>query len=109
MQLLNYPIPNAGGIDILYSKEENKFRFNQFYDITADRGEFTGSTIPMWITANDGYNKTINPVYVDYFKSPTQHKKIRHYGNKILLRKNVSSNKKMILKITSSKHLNSPR
>jgi hypothetical protein len=109
LQLLNYPIPNAGGIDILYSKEENKFRFIQFYDITADRGEFTGSTIPMWITANDGYNKTINPLYVDYFKSPTQHKKIRHYGNKILLRKNVSSNKKMILKITSSKHLNSPR
>jgi hypothetical protein len=38
--ILQYPIINPASIDILYSKEENKYRFNQFWDITRDRGEF---------------------------------------------------------------------
>ena len=35
-----YPVVNPTSIDILYSKEEQKYRFNQFWDITDDRGEF---------------------------------------------------------------------
>jgi len=109
LDLVNYPQATANGIDILYSKEENRFRFNQFWDVTKDRGEFTGNDDPMWITKCSGYQRSINPDYVNYFKTPTEHKKFRHYGNKVILRKNVSGDKKMILKLTNSKHLNSPR
>jgi hypothetical protein len=109
LDLVNYPQSTANGIDILYSKEENRFRFNQFWDVTKDRGEFTGNDDPMWITKCSGYQRSINPDYVNYFKTPTEHKKFRHYGNKVILRKNVSGDKKMILKLTNSKHLNSPR
>jgi hypothetical protein len=109
LTLLTYPVVNIDSIDIQFSKEENKFRFNQFYDITSDRGEFTNNTIPMWITDADGYHKTINPAYVDYNKSPLEHKKFRHYGNKIILRKNISNDKKMILKLVNNKYQISPR
>jgi hypothetical protein len=109
LMLLTYPVVNIDSIDIQFSKEENKFRFNQFYDVTADRGEFTNNTVPMWITAADGYHKIINPAYVNYAKQPLQHKKFRHYGNKIILRKNISNDKKMILKFVNNKYLLSPR
>lgn len=109
LDLVNYPNVTANGIEILFSKEENKYRFNQFWDITNDRGEFSGQQIPMWVTACDGYHKVPNPAYINYNKDPLEHKKFRHYGNRIILRKNVSGDKKMILKITNSKHLNSSR
>ena len=37
------------------SNEEQKYRFNQFWDITDDRGEFTGVERPIWITTLNGY------------------------------------------------------
>ena len=44
---LQYPQVNLDSIDILFSKEEQKYRFNQFWDITKDRGEFPiGSDYP---------------------------------------------------------------
>jgi hypothetical protein len=109
LDLLNYPFPTANGINIQYSKEENKFRLNQFFDVTNDRGEFTGATIPMWVTALDGYHKVLNPVNTNYFKPAAEHKKFRHYGNKIILRRNVSGENKMILKFVNNKYLLSPR
>lgn len=109
LDLINYPQPGLNGSDILYSKEENRYRFDQFYDMTSDRGEYSGASIPMWVTRCSGYEKYVNPAYIDYLKTPTQHKKFRHYGNKIVLRKNISNDVKMILKLTNSKHLISPR
>ncbi len=100
---------NGTSLEILFSKEENKFRFNQFWDITNDRGEFTGSQAPMWITRCSGYEREINPTYVDYSKTQLNRKKFRHYGNKIVLRKNRSNDKKMILKLANSKNTQSPR
>jgi hypothetical protein len=41
--IITYPQVNPNSIDILYSKEENKYRFNQFWDITRDRAEFSWS------------------------------------------------------------------
>ena len=38
--IITYPIIGINDIRILYSKEEQKYRFNQFWDITNDRGEF---------------------------------------------------------------------
>lgn len=109
--MLNYPIidPVAQTITINFSKEENKYRFNQFWDITNDRGEFTGGNTPMFITGADGYKYNINPTYVNYSKDPLQHKKFRHYVNRVFLRKSVSGNNKMLFKISNEKLLQSPR
>lgn len=109
LDLIQKPTFNGTSIDILYSKEENKFRFNQFWDITNDRGEFTGTQLPMWNTKCSGYQREINPAYVNYNKPDLQHKKFRHYGNKVILRKNISNDKKMVLKLVNNKQNLSPR
>ena len=123
LQQLSYPIVGPINTQILASKEENKYRFNTFYDITKDRQEFatsavtvpgfmtagSGTAVPMFVTAPNGYHKSINPDYVDVLKTPLEHKKFRHFGNKIVLRKTSSGDKKMLLKIVNSKMLNSPR
>ena len=103
--LLNdYPIiNNPTDIRILYSKEEQKYRFNQFWDITDDRGEFTGVERPIWITTLNGYIKNLNQANLNYIKAPLQRKKFRHYYNMIILRKNVSGDRKMLLKLNNSK------
>jgi len=123
LEQLSYPIAGPINTIILASKEENKYRFNTFYDITKDRQEFltsaptipgfmipgSGALVPMFITAVDGYHKTINPAYVDVLKKPLEHKKFRHFGNKIVLKKTTSGDKKMLLKLVNSKMLNSPK
>ena len=113
------------GFDILFSKEENKYRFNQFWDITKDRGEFpnnsnyppTGPLIPgttqllgnyseeyLWNTEPNGYIKILNPNNLDINKSLLQRKKFRHYLNFLHLRKDVSGNVNMLLKLSNSKN-----
>ena len=110
---------------VLFSKEENKYRFNQFWDITRDRGEFpigsdyppTGSVIPgttvlqgnydqesIWYTESNGYKRTLNPVNLDYNKSELQRKKFRHYLNYLTLIRKDSTDTNMILKIVNSKN-----
>jgi len=122
-----YPKLNANNssFDILFSKEENKFRFNQFWDITKNRGEFpigsnyppTGPVIPgttvlngnyesqnTWITAPDGYTRILNPNNLSYNKSDLQRKKFRHYLNFLNLKRNVSNDINFILKVSNSKN-----
>ena len=127
---LNYPIINPNSIDILCSKEENKYRFNQFWDITRDRGEFpigsnyppTGPVIPgttildgpkaderIWITEPNGYIRDLNPANLDYNKPELQRKKFRHYLNYLVLRKDIVGDVDMILKLTNAKQVYSPR
>jgi hypothetical protein len=108
-QILNYPQINASSIDILYSKEEHKYRFNQFWDITDDRGEFTTVRRIPWSTDPNGYIRNINQNYVNYNKSSFEHKKFRHYVHKILLSRQVSGNNKMLLKLFNNKTTLSPR
>jgi hypothetical protein len=108
--VLAYPIVNANNIDILYSKEEQKYRFNQFWDVVRNRGEFSpivDDTI--WITEPNGYIKNLNPVNIDYNKNEMQRKKMRHNNNRVLLRRTVSGNNKMILILHALKHQISPR
>jgi len=112
--------------DILFSKEENKYRFNQFWDITKDRGEFPiGTTYPVgqgpyvpgtttllgnytnqniWVTEPDGFRRVLNQNNIDYFKSDFQRKKFRHYISFINLKKNISGNTNIVLKINNSKN-----
>jgi hypothetical protein len=107
--LIAQPVVTPYNMQILVAKEENKYRFNQFWDNTNDRGEFTFNQTPMWITACNGYQRTVNPEYINYDKPALERKKFRHYGNRVILRKTASTDKKMILKVGMTKHLNSPR
>jgi hypothetical protein len=102
-EIVSYPIVNPTSIDILYSKVEQKYRFNQFWDITDDRGEFTNARRMMWLTGPDGYKKEINPAYVNYAKVQQQRKKFRHYQSNLLLKRRVSGAHNMQLKIVNSK------
>ena len=86
---LNYPIINpTGSTEILFSKEEQKYRFDQFNDITKDRGEFNNVENILITTLPNGYVWYVNPNSVDYYKPATQRKKFRHNNSKVLLRKN---------------------
>jgi hypothetical protein len=113
LSLLAFPKINTalGYIDIQYSKVENKFRFNQFWDITKNRGQALPSplNIPMFNTAANGYIYPINPAYVNYSKSPLEHKKFRHNVNRVFLRRLVSGSNKFLFKISNQKTLQSPR
>jgi hypothetical protein len=118
-------LPSSVGFDILFSKEENKYRFNQFWDITKDRGEFpigssyppTGPLVPgttqllgnynqeyLWNTEPNGYVKILNPNNLDVNKPLLQRKKFRHYINMLHLRKDVSGNVNMLIKLNNSKN-----
>lgn len=107
IEAMAYPKINSNGIDILYSKEENKYRFNQFWDITKQREEFTTRPIEfretMFNTLPTGYEFEINPRYIDYQKAILERKKFRHYVNRVFLRKNASGSVKMNIKIVNTK------
>lgn len=106
---LTYPIVNLNSIDVLVSKVEHKFRFNQFWDITNDRGEFTNVEQSIFNTESNGYIRPLNTLNLNYQKSPTQRKKFRHYSNNLILRRNVSGNRKMLLRLNNTKLLLSQR
>ncbi len=107
--MLSYPQVRAQSIGINYSKEEHKHRFNQFWDITRNRGEFQAVNIPMFNTEPNGYKFQINPAYVNYNKPPLERKKFRHNVNKVFLRKLKSDDVKYLFKISNQKILQSPR
>lgn len=109
LSLLLFPRINAGSIDTHFSKEENKYRINQFFDITNDRGEFTTNRFPMWVTDCNGYTRKINGDYVNYNKPPIERKKFRHYSDRFLLIRTISGNVKMLMKLFTTKKLYSPR
>jgi hypothetical protein len=109
LNIVNFPQVNATNIDILYAKEEQKYRFNQFWDITDDRGEFTNVERTIWNTEENGYIKNLNVNNLDYDKFALERKKFRHYKNTVLLRRRVSGNKNIIVAVASQMTLNSPR
>jgi hypothetical protein len=109
ISMLNYPKINNQSIEILYAKEENKYRINQFWDITNDRGEFSGKENPLFRTEPNGYIFNINNTSVDYKKASFERKKFRHTANKVLLRKLVSDDVKMLFKLSNQKINPSPR
>lgn len=114
-KMMSYPqyIDSPSHYNILCSKEENKYRFNQFWDIVADRGEFSHGGRPLFITSANGIDRSIVNNNVDYSTKPvTQRKKFRHYGNNLLLKRvgrNDGIMPKMVLKLVNNKLLNSPR
>jgi hypothetical protein len=110
MDMIKYPIIHVNMIDILYSKVENKYRFNQFWDITDNRGEYNPNAQRMiWNTGANGYDRTLNPNNLNYNKPSFQRKKFRHYTNTVFLRKKVCGDRKMLVILTNNKQLYSPR
>ena len=113
--ILQYPIINPTNINVLFSKEENKYRFNQFWDITEDRGEFFNPLIPgfaqraIWDTQPNGYIRLLNANNLNYNKADFQKKKFRHYTVSVLLRKLVSGDRKMLVMLSDVKNLLSLR
>jgi hypothetical protein len=107
---LNYPAVTGAGINIMYEKVEQKFRVNQFWDVTANRGEYdVNIQRPIWLTGWDGYKRSLNPANLNYAKSVFERKKFRHYYNNVLFTRKVSGNAKMLMKISNNKNLLSPR
>jgi hypothetical protein len=106
---LLYPIIGPTSIDILYSKEEQKYRFNQFWDITDNRGEFSNAMRAIWITDASGYKRILNPLNLNYNKLALQRKKFRHYLSHVFLSRAVSGSTKMIMKVAEVKLLESKR
>jgi len=109
VELASYPIVNLNDIDILYSKEEQKYRFNQFWDVTRDRGEYSLANETIWYTQPNGYITDLNPNNLNYVKHEFQRKKFRHNNTRLMLRRTVSGNKKMLLLLATTKVQNSPR
>ena len=106
---LSYPEVTANNIQILSSKVEHKFRFNQFWDVTNDRGEFTNAEQSIFDTECNGYIRPLNLININYNKPKLQRKKFRHYSNNVILRRNISGNRKMLLRLNNTKLLLSKR
>ena len=95
--------------DIAFFKEENKYRINQFWDTTKDRGEFTNNEYHLFPTDESGYKNVINPIAVDTNKPEEQRKKFRHYFTKFRFIKSKSRENKFLFKILNIKKLLSQR
>ena len=108
-EIVTYPIVNLSNIEILYAKEEQKYRFNQFWDVTDDRGEFTTLERTIFNTEANGYIRPLNANNLNYDKFQLERKKFRHYKNNVILRRLVSGNKNMIVAMAVQMNLNSPR
>jgi hypothetical protein len=109
-EIVTYPRFNNNFVDILYAKEEHKYRFNQFTDLTDDRGEFnTAVRRVIFNTEPNGYIRNLNLANLNYNKPPFQQKKFRHYKNTVLLRRRVSGNHNMVVSTAIQMNLNSPR
>ena len=100
--LLTYPKIQTNYIDILFSKEEQQYRFNQFWDITNDRGEYSGVEEFIWNTEDNGYIRNLNNANLNYNKNEFQRKKFRHYNNKIILKRTKNTNVEILVSLGSS-------
>ena len=114
MQYKNNPIQNLQypkvtllpSIEVLWSKVEQKYRINQFYDIVKDRGEYSGTEDIFILIEPNGYIRKLDNTKLDYNKFFTEHKRFRHFVNRIWLIKdyrNGDNDKKMILMIADVK------
>ncbi len=109
VSILEYPKFTPTGVEIEVTKTEQKYRFNQFSDLTKNRGQFTLNWKTIFITEPNGYKESLNPSNLDYGKSPTERKKIRHNSCVLLLRKNKSTDTKMFLLLSNAKQIKSWR
>lgn len=91
--------------DIMLSKVEQKYRFNQIRDIVRDRT----NTAPIMLNDESGYRFSVNGAELNYNKSMLERKKIRHHHSRLHLEKTISGNQKLLFYLNNVKFLNSPR
>ena len=108
-ELIKYPKVAYDFIEILFSKEEQQYRFNQFWDITKNRGEFVEANEPIWNTQPNGYIRDLNFKNLSYKKDEFQRKKFRHFNNRVLLRRNKCENVEMLVSLAFGNLHLSPR
>lgn len=109
---LDYPKKNTSTpvtYDIIFSKEENKYRVNHFWDATKDRGEFSNAEFHLFPTDESGYRSVINPLAVDMDKPEEERKKFRHYFTRFRFSRSVSGENNILIKIANIKKLISSR
>lgn len=106
---LNYPQFIGATRTVLYSKVENKYRLNDFYDFTKDRGEFTLANTPMVTTDPNGYTFVTNTAYFNLFKPWNQLKKFRYTGTRIFMRKSSLGSNSLTIRYANTKNQLSPR
>jgi len=107
---LGFPFMDSTGLNILYDKVEQKYRFNQgLYDFCNNRFQFGLGTIQSRITAGNGYDFTLNTAFFDFSKPPLQQKKIRHYKSRLFLRRNIVGFNSISLYLNKTNNINSPR
>lgn len=102
-----FPIFDSNYVRSEYSKQEQKYRINQFYDLTKDRGEFSLVENELFKTQPNGYRKVPNSIAIEYNK--TNRKKFRHNYASVILRRSVSDDVSMRLKFLNDKITLSPR
>lgn len=102
---MSFPKKNQTGYDILYSKVENKYRVDQFWDSVRDR---LSDRHLLHIQAN-GYHRFINPEAIDLNKPKKERKLFRHYQNSISLIKENPDNLLMLLRLSLAKQQISQR
>lgn len=100
--LLTFPNIQTNYINILFSKEEQQYRFNQFWDITNDRGEYTNVEEHIWNTEDNGYIRNLNPANLNYNKQEFQRKKFRHFNNRVILKRTVNNNVEILVSLAAS-------
>lgn len=108
-EALEYPKLINGQWNIKYDKEEQKISVQQFWDLTKDRGEFSGNNFPLWQIHANGYIKTPESRSINVNKSQFQRKKFRNLWHKVFLRKNISNDRKYIFKFGDTSQTLSPR
>jgi hypothetical protein len=109
VQALSYPRLNTGLFyEILYSREENKYKFNQFWDLTRDAGVFSNSQTSMFTGSNPSLRE-LNSDYFDLSKPTLQRQKLRSQENRILLKRTISANVNMVLNFVEIKKVLSQR
>jgi hypothetical protein len=106
---LNFPNFIGPVRNILYQKVENKFRVNDFYDYTNDRGQFTLANVPMISTDANGYTFTVNTAYFNLLKAWNQKKRFRYTGSRIFLRKTSLGKNSLTIRYADTKQQYSPR
>lgn len=111
---LAYPQIIGNSTGILYDKVEQRYRFNSFWDLTRDRGEYpqyplTGAQAMIWITDPNGYTRTLNALNIDLNKPQFQRKRFRHYLTKTWLQKLNPNSTNYVTKASVEKNLTSLR
>ena len=107
---LTYPNFSGSTRQVLYQKVENKYRLNDFYDYTKDRGQFfVTSNTPMIATSANGYTFNTNTAYFDLSKPWNQLKRMRFMGTRIFMRKRNLGNNSLTIRYANTKNQHSPR